>query len=141
MRNNMINIVLSLLFFLMSSCGDGFEEDDLLYLHVVNNSETPICVFIYTMEGDVESDYPYSSALKSESSAKWIICKKDYNFNENSGFKVIVIRLYDYEHFDSAKHDKPTIEDRHKTDAIVMYYSIEELRAMDWTIVYDGNME
>ena len=42
----MINIVLSLLFFLMSSCGDGFEEDDLLYLHVVNNSETPICVFI-----------------------------------------------------------------------------------------------
>ena len=57
MRNSIISIVLSLLLFLLSSCGDDFKED-LLYLHVVNNSEIPICVFIYPKEGDVEYDYP-----------------------------------------------------------------------------------
>lgn len=140
MRNSIISIVLSLLLFLLSSCGDDFKED-LLYLHVVNNSEIPICVFIYPKEGDVEYDYPYSSALNSKSSTQWILCKKDYNFIENSGFKVVFIRLYDYEHYESAKHDNPIIEDSHKTDAIIMYYSIEELQAMDWTIVYDGSLE
>lgn len=136
--NSIIYAFLALFFFSLSSCVSDY--DDWLYLHVENKSEILICVFIYETESDFVSDYPSEMILKPNSSQDRMYQKKDYKFKQNSGVKIIVIKLNDCEHYDKAKLENSIIENNHEIDAIIKYYSVDELRAMNWTIVYDGNL-
>ena len=125
-------VLMSMLFF---SCKE--EISDNLSFVICNESNDTIFVFFEKIKQGVSSGVERNGAILPPSSGdRHSISWNRYEPRADNGIKIIVVKLSDCDHKFDTDINSISIEQGH-----VMYYSIEELRAMDWTIVYDGNME
>lgn len=138
MRINLYKYCLALIFSIFVLSFQSCKEKNYTYLTLINKSDKTIIITTFTtIGGMVINETNNGIKLSPQSSESRIYRGYGYVFEADEGMKVVIIEIPE------CPHDKNYEFAQSKTEfeGVVMYYSIEELRAMDWTIVYDGNME
>lgn len=125
-------VLISMLFF---SCKEEVSEN--FSFVICNESNDTIFAFFEKINQGVSSGLERNGAILPPSSGvRHSISWNRYEPRADNGIKLIVINLSKCNHKFDTNINSISIEQGH-----VMYYSLEELRAMDWTIVYDGSLE
>ena len=118
----------------LSSCKD--HHNDYIYITLVNNLDKTVTMNIYSTIGGVAYNKGPVDILEPKSRITYLHFGYGYVFKEDEGLTIEVLEVPQCS-LDIETEQIPSME----VKGVAMYYSIEELRAMDWTIVYDGNME
>lgn len=137
MRINLYKYCLALIFSIFVLSFQSCKEKNYTYLTLINKSDKPIIITTFTTIDGIVINEGDGIKLPPQSSESYIYRGYGYVFDADEGMKVVILEMPE------CSHDKNYEIAQSKTEfkGVVMYYNLEELRAMDWTIVYDGNME
>lgn len=133
----LVPIVLMLLFCLSgTSCKYEYEPPQSII--VINETANYLCVLSNTFwDGDpkIWEGGKYIDFLKPHDKCwvEYIDTEKD--MNRSVIVKIIFMEAVNPDNYVKSRADTSNVK------SITKFYTLPELQAMDWTIVYDGNME
>lgn len=140
MNKHIFPILIGLaIFFCLSGTSCKYEYEDPYYdIIVINETADELCVLANIFrngvpdiwEGGKPADFlkPHNKCFVGE-------VPKEIDINSPITLKIIFMEAVNPDNYVKSRADTCNVK------CITKFYNLEELRAMDWTIVYDGNME
>lgn len=137
-KNTVLAPIILILLFCLSETSCTYESPEYYNIVVINETPNDLCILANTFwDGDptIWEGEKYIDFIKPYGKC-WIEnVNTETDINSPMFLKIIFMEAVNPDNYVKSRADTSNVK------SITKFYTLPELQAMDWTIVYDGNME